>query len=279
MLNPLQPIFRGYKPSDQTIVFFAAARRVGQDAEAQSRSPKRPCNNWLYKEGYFQKAGSSIPYPWLPTSGIHYRLWLYAKCWWSAALTSTMVMWLGATSKSSYRANDQAGTQCQRMWKALIKSGYPHLGWIFPKKQKWSIFYLPIFIQEADTDFHVFPISFEMLVAGVQEMHEGRETKLLPIQLGRRPSSSKPGAFKHLIPNSRKLQSLGAQLPPSVFQLSPTCFPVVSQMFPLVTHCLAFALQMWPCHCLVFANCPVMFPTCLPLVPHNAHLSLRCGSH
>ena len=124
-----------------------------------------------------------------------------------------------------------------------------------------------------------FPISFEMWVAGVQEMHEGRETKLLPIQLGRRPSSSKPGAFKHLIPNSRKLQSLGAQLPPSVFQLSPTCFPVVSQMFPLVTHCLAFALQMWPCHCLVFANCPMMFPTCLPLVPHNAHLSLRCGSH
>ena len=40
MLYPLQqPIFRGYKPSDQTIVFFAAARRVGQDAEVQPRSP------------------------------------------------------------------------------------------------------------------------------------------------------------------------------------------------------------------------------------------------
>ena len=29
------------------------------------------------------------------------------------------------------------------------------------------------------------PVSFEMWVVGVQEMHEGRETKLLPILLGR----------------------------------------------------------------------------------------------
>ena len=129
-----------------------------------------------------------------------------------------------------------------------------------------------------------FPISFEMWVAGVQEMHEGRETKLLPIQLGRRPSSSKPGAFKHAIPNSRKLQSLGAGgCYPNYLLVSSNCHPLVSQLSLRCSH-LSPTVARLPCrcglaHCLVFANCPVMFPTCLPLVPHNAHLSLRCGSH
>ena len=57
---------------------------------------------------------SSIPHPWLPTSGIHCRPWLYARCLWSAEWISTMAMWLGATSKSTYRANEQACLQSQR---------------------------------------------------------------------------------------------------------------------------------------------------------------------
>ena len=99
-----------------------------------------------------------------------------------------------------------------------------------------------------------FPISFEMWVAGVQEMHEGRETKLLPIQLGRRPSSSKPGAFKHVIPNSRKLQSLGAGgWYPNYLLVSSNCHPLVSQLSLRCSHLSPTVSRLpcrWSCNCL-----------------------------
>jgi hypothetical protein len=106
-----------------------------------------------------------------------------------------------------------------------------------------------------------FPISFEMWVAGVQEMHEGRETKLLPIQLGRRPSSSKPGAFKHVIPNSRKLQSLGAGgWYPNYLLVSSNCHPLVSELSLRCSH-LSPTVSRLPC------RCGLAIVSCLPIVP------------
>ena len=112
-----------------------------------------------------------------------------------------------------------------------------------------------------------FPISFEMWVAGVQEMHEGRETKLLPIQLGRRPSSSKPGAFKHAIPNSRKLQSLGAGgCYPNYLLVSSNCHPLVSQLSLRCSH-LSPTVARLPCRCgLAIVSCLPIVPWCFPLV-------------
>ncbi|CAL1169564.1 unnamed protein product, partial [Cladocopium goreaui] len=120
--------FACYKPCDQTIVFFAAARPVGQDAEA------------------------------------------LALC------------------------------------KMLVERGIDGID-INHGDVAWSN--LEVKLQGQWPSWNPVPT----YVKGVQEMHEGRETKLLPIQLGRRPSSSKPGAFKHAIPNSRKLQSLAGFRP------------------------------------------------------------------
>ena len=90
--------------------------------------------------------------------------------------------------------------------KDFDKISYPHLGWSNRENSKAfqisnPTFYRlhesgiiwPILVQ---TDFfelvsHFHPVSFEMWMAGVQEMHEGRETKLMPILLERRHASSK----------------------------------------------------------------------------------------
>ena len=112
-----------------------------------------------------------------------------------------------------------------------------------------------------------------MWVAGVQEMHEGRETKLLPIQLGRRPSSSKPGTFKHVIPNSRKLQSLGAGgWYPNYLLVSSNCHPLVSQLSLRCSH-LSPTVARLPC------RCGLAIVSCLPILSRDvSRLSSACSS-
>ena len=53
---------------------------------------------------------------------------------------------------------------------------------------EWASYFHPIM----QAVLPAIPVSFEMWVVGVEEMHGGRETKLLPILLGRQPSTSKP---------------------------------------------------------------------------------------
>ena len=100
--------------------------------------------------------------------------------------------------------------------KGFDQISYPHLGWSNRENSKAfqisnPTFYRlhesgiiwPILVQtdffELVSHFHpvtqwalpAIPVSFEMWMAGVQEMHEGRETKLMPILLERRHASSK----------------------------------------------------------------------------------------
>ena len=114
-----------------------------------------------------------------------------------------------------------------------------------------------------------------MWVAGVQEMHEGRETKLLPIQLGRRPSSSKPGAFKHVIPNSRKLQSLGAGGWYPNYLLVFFLFPIVTHLFP---SCLSDVPTCHPLSRVCLADVALPLSRVCQLSRDVSHLSSACSS-
>ena len=121
-------------------------------------------------------------------------------------------------------------------------------------------------------------------------MHEGRETKLMPILLERRHASSKQAmglihswccfqtSYSQQILQLQSLEAWGQH--PIVSKCLPlaSCFPLVFQIFVshLSSTCLVFALQVVNggkclpvCSRRVFPNVFHCLPICVLLVPHN----------
>ena len=125
----------------------------------------------------------------------------------------------------------------------------------------------------------LFPISFEMWLVGVQEMHEGREAELLPIQLGRRPSSSKPtmGLIATLCFQTRysQQQKASTSSDSSGIPVTPKCLPTVTHLFP---SCLSDVPTCHPLSRVCLADVALPLSRVCQLSRDVSRLSSACSS-